>query len=723
METLQRVLIPFRKRCLSSLLAIGLGCSAFESSVLRASARPIRAATVSLKVQPRPGQIDVVLVGLGLAARVIRQSISKSEWTATLTGIDAEVAMGARQQVLLESSDLLSVRLEPQGSDLRLIVKSRFAASVPSPQIRSNGKDLILSFMGLAGPKVSTYGQLDLRKPGRVAQPKAVPPIRPRAVAPPLGDMAVGTMVVQNRSYINVSGPDVTMNMNNAPAGEVLRLLAKLGGYNFAFVDDSVDDKRIVESKQTDRVDIEREYIVKGFNRYVNASFDGEKFDRAFNTILLSTGLSAIVQGDTILVGPEIQSKSLGLRVSKVFRMNQASAQSAADYLASLGAKITKIKSVSAIGENSGVDSEQRQSVQIGAGPQNGGRGSNKQDPSNTYTYGADVGPLLGVTGTTDSRLQTITLIGSQDLVVLAETYLKQIDLRQRQVALSVKMLDVALVNDDSIKNSFAFRYGNNFIVNDEGRLLGSFGEYVPPAMQRNPGLLYPKGTFYDYMSAQIESSSTKVLATPTLIINENPEFFDAGRADVPSSVEDIFASSYVGRPKANESFVTVGTRVITDYNVSAGQNGAANTCQPVFSTAGLTFGAKVTKIDDNGFVTFTVSPALSAVTDTQNVQGCGPVSVLSVRRLDTGSLRVRDGQTLVMTGVISDSDIEDVTKWPILGDLPLVGQFFRDSNGQRRKNELVIMVTPRIIKDDEQGAFGYGYVPADASARRVMSE
>ena len=64
-----------------------------------------------------------------------------------------------------------------------------------------------------------------------------------------------------------------------------------------------------------------------------------------------------------------------------------------------------------------------------------------------------------------------------------------------------------------------------------------------------------------------------------------------------------------------------------------------------------------------------------------------------------------------------------DVTKWPILGDLPLVGQFFRDSNGQRRKNELVIMVTPRIIRDDEQGAFGYGYVPADASARRVMSE
>ena len=78
-----------------------------------------------------------------------------------------------------------------------------------------------------------------------------------------------------------------------------------------------------------------------------------------------------------------------------------------------------------------------------------------------------------------------------------------------------------------------------------------------------------------------------------------------------------------------------------------------------------------MTKIDDNGFVTFTVSPALSAVTGTQNVQGCGPISILSLRRLDTGSLRVRDGQTLVMTGVISDSDIQRVRKWPILGDMP----------------------------------------------------
>ena len=123
-------------------------------------------------------------------------------------------------------------------------------------------------------------------------------------------------------------------------------------------------------------------------------------------------------------------------------------------------------------------------------------------------------------------------------------------------------------------------------------------------------------------------------------------------------------------------------------------------TCNPTLATAGLVLGARVDKIDDNGFVTFGLSPSISAVTDRQEVKGCGFINILSVRRLDTGSVRVRDGQTLILTGVLSDRDIEQVTKWPVLGDLPLVGQFFRNSGGNREKRELVVMVTPRIIND-----------------------
>ena len=127
-------------------------------------------------------------------------------------------------------------------------------------------------------------------------------------------------------------------------------------------------------------------------------------------------------------------------------------------------------------------------------------------------------------------------------------------------------------------------------------------------------------------------------------------------------------------------------------------------------------------KIDDNGFVTFSLSPSVSAVTGSQvSVGSCPSIAILSVRRLDTGSVRVRDGQTLILTGVISDLNSQTVDKWPILGDLPLVGQFFRSTGSTREKRELVIMVTPRIINDTEGGSFGYGYQPASPESRQLM--
>jgi len=76
----------------------------------------------------------------------------------------------------------------------------------------------------------------------------------------------------------------------------------------------------------------------------------------------------------------------------------------------------------------------------------------------------------------------------------------------------------------------------------------------------------------------------------------------------------------------------------------------------------------------------------------------------------------------LILTGVISDGDQQIVSKWPILGDLPFVGQFFRNTEGSKQKRELVIMVTPRIIDDSNGGTYGYGYQPSTREARQFVS-
>jgi type IV pilus assembly protein PilQ len=506
------------------------------------------------------------------------------------------------------------------------------------------------------------------------------------------------------------------MTMRNAPAREVLMALAETGGYGFVFVAGTDKDGKPLDTASTQGAP-------------VSIAFRGENYSRAINSVLLSAGLQARLEGNLIVAGPNVLGKSFGTQLSKVYRLNQASANSAADYLASLGATITK---VSVITNASTTGTAQANQVAGGATTTQ----TETQNVTTTETYGANTGPLKGLTGTTDSRLQTITLIGDPLVIAVAENYLRQLDLRQRQVALSVRILDVSLGNDSTLSNSFAFRFGNNFIVNDSGRLIGAFGDYLPPNLSQfntlsggastaksvvstlepgvtqevtpalypapvNPGAAYQSGTFFNQLNAIITSSSTKLLASPTLILTDNPE--------------------PIGSRISNEATVTVGTQVITNYTVTTGTAGNGNSCQPQFGTSGLVFDAKVSKIDDNGFVTFSISPSVSASTSLQTVPGCGPINILSQRILKSGAVRVRDGQTLILTGVISDFNSQTSTKWPILGDLPFVGQFFRSSGGSRSKNELVIMVTPRIISDNDGGSYGYGYQPGSAESRQLM--
>ena len=81
----------------------------------------------------------------------------------------------------------------------------------------------------------------------------------------------------------------------------------------------------------------------------------------------------------------------------------------------------------------------------------------------------------------------------------------------------------------------------------------------------------------------------------------------------------------------------------------------------------------------------------------------------------------MRDRQTLVLTGVIQEEDYREATKWPILGDIPIIGQLFRGSFNKRQKKELVILVTPAIVDDERGGSYGYGYRPDTKDARRLM--
>ena len=684
--------------------------------------------TVQLKVRRSANAIELVIEGTGAGPQLV-QSLSSTGWQGQLSIAAPNGLRLGPQRLSIPEAGLQLVTLNGGGSSYQIDVTPTQGLPLRRPVVSADGQNLVLTF---AAPPQASFQTLrpNLNQPGVVPQPVYAPPLQPRAVAPPLGDMAVGTMMLRNSSYINLSGPRITMTLKSASSRDSLMALARLGNYGFVFIDDAGAGTGGNSIRQPSSVNSAASGSLAvgdpDSSPKVNIAFTNEDYSRAVNTVLLASGLGARLEGRLIMAGKNIHSKSFGPRLSKVFRLNQVSPSSAADYLANLGASVTKTNTVS-----TAVSTGSSQSNAVQGAPSS----STTTSSSETFveSYGASTGPLLGLQATTDSRLRTITLIGDPALVAVAEQYLRQLDLRQRQVALSVKILDVTLDNNSQLANSFAFRSGSSFILSDNGSLRAIFGSMTPGG-QANPGLAYPNNELLDEIRAVVTSSSTKVLASPTLILSENAESTGGGGGGGGGGGSAGGSSGggssgggggsggggSIGRSNANEGFVTVGETVITGY--SAVTNQTSTVCTPQKTDAGLSFGAKINKIDDNGFVTFSMSPEISAQLPGGLVPGCGPFFNIAKRRLDTGTLRVRDGQTLVLTGVINEDIQTTVSKWPILGDLPIIGQFFRSTGANRGKNELVILVTPRILREDDSAdPYGYGYRPSSQEARQFM--
>ena len=473
---------------------------------------------------------------------------------------------------------------------------------------------------------------------------------------------------VQPRGYVKLSGPEISLNLKETDSLETLKLIASLGGYGIVVINEKNSGGEISE------------------NPKITAKFENIGISDVFNSILLSANLQAVVENKIIFVGKNVLNKSLKPKVSKTYRLNQVNAASVADYLSTLGANISKVMLISGSMDGSEL----------------GENFMNKREFEDEVinSYGIEKGPLYGLVGTADLRLQTITLIGSIEQIKTAETYIKSLDVRHKQVALTVKIIDVALTKSDIKENVFELVTGDTRIISNGGLgfIIGNREVENPGTNARVPNALTggtSKGQFFNWLEAKIDNNNAKILASPTLILGENENMLNSGAASGDASLDQ----GTIGRPYKNEGFIKVGETVVTGFEQSSNEGGVT-TCTAENGTAGITFGAKLEKVDDNGFVTFALSPAISSVTSTVEIAGCGIQNILSVRKLDTGSIRVQNGETLILTGVLQDSDTVTTSKVPILGDIPFLGSFFRSSAAQKRKNELIILVTPRILKD-----------------------
>lgn len=106
-------------------------------------------------------------------------------------------------------------------------------------------------------------------------------------------------------------------------------------------------------------------------------------------------------------------------------------------------------------------------------------------------------------------------------------------------------------------------------------------------------------------------------------------------------------------------------------------------------------------QITPNGRVIMDLEIRKDTVGQLINVQGGGQVPSIDTRNMQN-QVTVANGQTVVLGGVYEITNRNDVTKVPFFGDLPILGNFFRNKSKEDEKAELLIFITPHVIEDED---------------------
>ncbi len=130
---------------------------------------------------------------------------------------------------------------------------------------------------------------------------------------------------------------------------------------------------------------------------------------------------------------------------------------------------------------------------------------------------------------------------------------------------------------------------------------------------------------------------------------------------------------------------------------ISTGSTGTSS-----FSVTYKEFGVQLVfrpRISPNGEIYLNVSQEVSELDYANAVILSGfRIPALKTRKAESG-LQLADGQTFVLAGLIDNKVLKQVSKIPLLGDIPILGALFRSTRYQNNETELMVMVTPKLVR------------------------
>lgn len=308
-----------------------------------------------------------------------------------------------------------------------------------------------------------------------------------------------------------------------------------------------------------------------------------------------------------------------------------------------------------------------------------------------------------------DEATNSIIIQATPSDYKIIEKTLKELDLRPKQVLVEVLMAEVTL--------SKGLDFGVQWTVghaSKRGSTLGTgkwllntptesitdisqFRDFFAALAAGTPGFTYSITSGDElFMLLDALASVTKVdiLSSPNILASDNKE----AKINVGDEV-----------PIVTSEQLPVGTDVSRFRNIQYRQTGVTLTVTP--------------HVNSKNQVTMNIKQEVSEVAAVTGTEVEQTTPTISTRNVET-TIAVQDGQTILLGGLISRNKQELETKFPLLGDIPLLGRLFKTSSDSYRKRELILLITPRVVStDDEATRLTNEYTSRIKSLKKRMEE
>ncbi len=334
-----------------------------------------------------------------------------------------------------------------------------------------------------------------------------------------------------------------------------------------------------------------------------------------------------------------------------------------------------------------------------------GAGGANSRNSGSGYNFNGSVGSALI---SVDPQTHNIVVITDAQTSLQISNVIANLDSPKPQVLINVVFMEVTHTdgfefgvegtyvkggnNPSTAGTVFGLAGLNNVVTNFNGLGQQSGTALTPNSTGGGSGGLYQiaGSNFQATLRALATSGKAKVLSRPSVVARDG----QLARIVVGQSV-----------PLPNGvSFYTSGGNTIPIINVNYTDVGIIMNVTPF--------------IDSNGKVEMIVQPQISSVSQTQSQSLSAQVNApyINVRSADTVVV-TPDSETVVIGGLIAEDQTKSVRKVPWLGDIPWIGNLFRTTSKTGAKTELLIFLTPRIIRTPADFAAITGQQTGRASA------